>query len=341
MHQLNDFDKIKLLWVSLLSISLAACGSGSSSGGTRGDGGKDTDINIKSVAIVSSALNSKYSPSCLYEYGNDVFIINADGSGSGYSLNLANGQTALINNGLPQINLANGDRCLSSYQQLTWINSSSPYVVNVYDPDRGQTISSDLSKSGIDGASIFKTSFDLSGSTLYANSFFNGTFGFSRFFLPDPTGYSQLDNSLYANRDISNVLYGFNGAGSQFLQLIPANGTLPAVIAYIQTGSGLAPVQNLSTITDTNNQAISAMSTAWDFTPAGNGIIVTTGAVQPVIYKCSLITTHSYQCDKNYTSNEFVGKYRIMRLLGGNDKFVYFLGINMAKANIEIFSLKL
>lgn len=337
-YQLNKLNYLFLL----IATSLTACGSGSSSGGTGGGGGdgSDTSLNVQSVVTISSTLNSTYNASCLYEYGNVVFIINADGSGSGYSLNLANGETAQVN-GLPQINQANDDQCLSNYQQLTWINSSNPYIVNVYDPDRKQTVSSNLIQSGISASDIFKTSFNLSGTTLYASSLFNGSFGFSKFFLPDPTGYAQLDNSLYINRDISNVLYGFDGAGSQFLQLLPASGSLPAAIVSVQIGSGLNPVQSLSTITDTNNQSISAMGTAWDFTAAGNGVVVTTGAVQPVIYKCPLVAAHSYQCDKTYSGSEFVGKYRIMRLLGGNTNFVYFLGMNLTKADIEIFSMKL
>ena len=337
--------KIKQILIVSTALGLAACGSGG--GGPSGDsggGGGSNNLNIQSIATISSMFNPTYNPSCLYAYGNSVILINGDDSGSGYSLNLSSGQVSQVS-GLSTVNLANGDQCLSNYQQLTWVNSSNPFTVNVFDPDKKQTRSVDLSQAGIATSDIYKTSFSLAETVLFTNNNFlnNGSFGFSSFTLPNPSSYTQLDNSLYANRDISRVLYGFYGAGSQFLQLLPTDisSNKPAGIAYVQIASGLGPVQHLSTITDTNNQLINAMSTAWDFVPGGKGVIITTGAVQPVLYNCPLVDAYAYQCNKTYTGRELTSRYRIMRLLGGNANYVYFMGMDLAKSDIEIFSIQL
>ena len=337
--------KLNHLFTVILAATLTACGSGGGGGlsGGSGGGGGSTSLNIQSVGTISP-LNTTYSPSCIYEYGNIVSIVNANGSGTGYNLNLSSGQVSQVT-GLPQVNLANGDQCLSNYQQLTWINYGSPYVVNVFDPDKKQTVAVNLGQSGVSGSDIAKSSFSLATTVIFANNNFlnNGSFGFSNFVVPNPTSYTQLDNSLYANQAISNVLYGFDGAGGQFVQLFPTDLNLnqPAGLAYIQTGSGLAPVQHLSPITDSNNQPISAMSTAWDFTSGGNGVILTTGSVQPVLFKCPLTGLYAYQCNKSYTGAELTSKYRIMRLLGGNANYVYFMGMDLTKSDIEIFSMQL
>ena len=83
------------------------------------------------------------------------------------------------------------------------------------------------------------------------------------------------------------------------------------------------------------------MSTAWDFTPGGKGVIITTGAVQPVLYNCPLVDAYAYQCNKTYTGRELTSRYRIMRLLGGNANYVYFMGMDLTKSDIEIFSIQL
>ncbi len=320
----------------LSSILLTACGSG---GGSSESGSNDGSLSIKSIATISPSLSSSYNPACIYEVGGSVNLVSADGSGTGLSLNLSSGQVSSVS-GLPSINLANGDKCLANYQQLTWINSASPMVVKLFDPMTNKTTSANLAGAGISGSDIDKASFDISETFVYSNGSFNSQFGFSKFILPDPSGYSQLDNSLYANRDISNVLYGFNGAGSHFLQLIPISGSLPAAIAYIQTDAG-TPVQHVSPITNSSAQAISAMSAAWDFTPGGNGVIITAGLVQPTLFKCPLVGAYAYQCTQSYTSVELTTKYRIMRLLGSNAGYVYFMGIDLTKSDLEIFSLKL
>ena len=323
----------------LTSVFLTACGSG---GGSSSGGFSSSDssgLSIKSIATISANLSSSYNPACIYEIGNTVNLINANGSGTGLSLSLVSGQVSAVS-GLPSINLANGDKCLANYQQLTWINSANPLVVNLFDPMTNTTTSANLAGAGISGSDIDKASFDVSGTSVYSNNSFNSQFGFSKFILPDPTGYSQLDNSLYANRNITNVVYGFNGAGSQFFQLIPSRGSLPAAIAYIQTDVG-TPVQHLSPITNSSGQAISAMSSAWDFTSGGNGVIITTGLVQPVLFKCPLVSAYAYQCTQSYTGVELTTKYRIMRLLGSNASYVYFMGIDLTKSDLEIFSIKL
>lgn len=342
MKQIKLF-KIKIMLTIILVASLTACVGGGSSSSDSDGGGGNSGLNIQSIATIGSILNSKYNPSCIYAYGNLVYLINGDNSGTGYTFNTSTGQVASAAL-LPKIDLDNGDQCLPNYQQLTWINSSNPYVINVFNPDTNNTTSIDLRNTGILAAEIAKTSFNLSSSTLYANNNFqnNESFSFSWFTPPNPTTYSELNNNLYSNRSITRVLYGFNGAGGQFFQLFPANSSLnlPAAIANIQLGSGLV-VQNLATITDTNSQVIPAMISAWDFTPAGKGIVITTGAVQPVLYKCPLFGSYSYQCSNSYTGTELTTKYRIMRLLGGNANQVFFLGMDLAKADIEIFSLQL
>ena len=342
---MNKSKVLKTL-IALLTLSLTACnggGGGESSGGN--GGGDNNSLNIQSVAIVSTSLNSGYNTNCLYEYGNYVYLVNGNGSGNGLSLNLGSGQVAAAS-GFPKINLATGDKCLSNYQLLTWYNAATPYQVNIFNPDTKLTTNANLINVGIAAASIDKSSFAISGdgTSIYTNNDFlnNGSFAFSQLSLPNPISYTTLNNSLYANRNTAQVLYGFNGTTGQWLQFFPADSTqsLPAAIAYVQLSSQ-GPIQHLSTITDSSNLPINAMTTAWDYTGAGNGVVVTTGAVQPVLYKCPLKATYSYICDKSYTGAELTNQYRILRLLGGNAKYVYFIGMDLSKADIEIFSLPL
>jgi len=240
--------------------------------------------------------------------------------------------------------LSAGDKCLANYQQLTWVNESKPLVVNMYNSSNKQTISADLTASGRSAAEILKSSFGYnpSASTVFSNLNFAGTgsLNFTKFMLDNPADYTLLDNSLYVNRDISNVLYGFNGTEGHFVQLIPTSDSLPAGLLYVQQYS-VAPIQQLSTITDVNNQAISAMSNVWDFTAAGDGVVVATGSVQPVLFKCPLKSVGSYKCDQSYTSPQLISQYRITRLLGGNSRYVYFMGLDLAAAAVKIFAIKL
>ena len=329
----------------MLAASLTACGGGGGGSSDNNGGGGNGGLSIQSIATISPSLNSQYSPTCIYYYGYSVYLVKGDGSGTGYALNTSSSQASEVS-GLPQINFANGDQCLPNYQELTWINSSNPYVVNIFNPDTKTTTAADLSNTGLLGSDISRTSFNLSGdsTTLYANNNFlnNGSFNFTRFDLPNPTTYTDVSNSLYANRSNANVLYGFSGAGGQMLQLFRADTQLnqPAAIANIQISNGLM-AQNLATITDTNSQVIPAMMSVWDYTPAGKGVVVTTGALQPVLYKCPLVAAYQYQCDNSYTSTELTSRYRIMRLLGGNANQVFFMGIDLTKADIEIFSMQL
>lgn len=336
--------KRNVILVSTLTVLLTAC-SGVGSDSFNDGGGGDNSLNIQSIATISSSLNSDYYSNCIYYSGYSINLVKIDGSGNGYALNTSNGRVTPVSR-LPSINLANGDQCLTNYQSLTWVNSANPYIVNIYNAGANTTTAVDLSNAGLLGSEILSTSFVLSGSgsTLYANNNFlnNDTFGFTSFILPNPTTYTEITNSLYANRSNTNVLYGFTGSGNQFMQLFRANTLLnqPAAIANIQISNGIM-AQNLSTITDTNNQIIPAMMSIWDYTPAGKGVVVTTGALQPVLYKCPLVAANQYQCDKSYTGTELTNRYRIMRLLGGNANQVYFLGIDLVKADIEIFSLQL
>lgn len=323
----------------LIATSLVACSMGGSGGGGSGGGG-NSNLNIQTVATIGSILKSTYNSTCLYKYNNSVFLVNTDGSGTGFDISLENGHATLVS-GLPKIDQSHGDACLASYRQLTWVNANNSQVVNIYDPELKQTIVADLSKSDVAGADVYRTSFSATKDNLYANSFFNGSFGFSSFVLPDPLSYTKLDNSLYANRNIFGVVYGFDGAGSEFSQLLPSSGKIPAALVKVKISPEGLPTQTLIPITDLNNQVIDNMISAWNFTEVGNGIIVATGGVQPALHKCILTSANSYQCDKRYSGIELTSQYRIMRLLGGNTNYVYFFGINLFKGNFEVFALKL
>jgi hypothetical protein len=318
---------------------LTACGgSGGSSGNGGGGGGSDL-LNIKSIATLSG-LNTTYSPSCIYLAGtNNVYLVNGDGSGTGYNLNTSTG--AIIQaSGLPQINIANGDRCLNNYQTFTWVNEANPYLVHIYNPNDNTTVTADLSQAGIIGSLVSNNvSFAYVSGTLTANSNFSGNnqIQFSQFTLPNPSSYVVLNNSQYSGY-ISSVLYGFNGDGNQWQQLAPANSgyNLPAAVIY-----EMPQKTYVTPIVDSNNQAITAMSAVWDWTGAGTGIVVTSGLIQPTLYYCPLTNKPSYQCVKSYTSSDFAHKYKILRLLGGNATTIYFMGIDLTKSDVEIFSMPL
>ena len=346
--KIQNSNKLNLLFATILAASLTACnsGGGGSSGGGDGTGGGGSDLNLQSVATIRG-LNGSFNPSCIYSYGTLVYLVKGDGSGTGLQLDTTTGQVTQTS-GLSSINLSNGDQCLPNYQQLVWVNSGSPSVVNLFDPSQRQTVSVNLSQTGISGSDITKSGFSLAGSstnpTIYANTNFlnNGTFGFSSFSGLNPTSYTQIDNSSYLNRDISRVLYGFMGNNGAFVQLIPTDTTnnIPAGFLSVQNSSGVT-FQHISTFTDSDSNPINAMSTAWDYTSAGNGVIVTTGFLQPVLYKCTLATQYELHCDKTYTSTELTTKYRIMRILGGNANTLYFMGMDLSKSDIEIFSMPL
>ena len=74
----------------LTSVFLTACGSGG--GSSEGSGSSDSSgLSIKSIATISVNLSSSYNPACIYEIGNTVNLINADGSGTWLSLSLVSG----------------------------------------------------------------------------------------------------------------------------------------------------------------------------------------------------------------------------------------------------------
>jgi hypothetical protein len=105
---------------------------------------------------------------------------------------------------------------------------------------------------------------------LYSNNSFlnDGYSGFSKFDLDTTpiTSYSDLDSSIY-HYQVNPVLFGFNGLGSGFLQMYPTdnNDNIPASILSVQiVGHGNPEQQTLETITDSNNNPIAAMATAWD-----------------------------------------------------------------------------
>ena len=161
--------KLVMYTITILS-TLTAC-SGAGGGGVSGQSaGK---LNIQSVITISPNLSTTYNASCLYEYGNVVYLVNGNGSGGGYKLDLSTGKVNSTS-GLPQINLANGDKCLPNYGQLTWINTNNPYTINIYDPDTLKTSVANLSQAGIAGDDILHSSFNSSNSSVYANNNFLG-----------------------------------------------------------------------------------------------------------------------------------------------------------------------
>ena len=336
MHKLNQ-----IIFLGI-TLGLTACGGGGggSSGNSGGSGGGGSgSLSITSLATLGG-LTTTYNPSCIYLAGtNNVYLVNGDGSGNGYNLNLSSGSVIQVS-GLPQVNIANGDRCLNNYQTFTWVNEANPYLVHIYNPNDNTNVVADLSQSGITGSLVANNiSFSYKSGTLTANSGFNGNnqIQFSQFTLPNPTGYTVINNSQYSGY-VNSVLYGFNGDGGQLVQLAPTNLalSLPAAVIYV-----MPQLTRVTPIVDGNNQPISAMSAAWDYTSAGNGIVVTAGLVQPVLYKCPLTSVPSYQCSKTYTSSDFTSKYRIMRLLGGNANTVYFMGMDLSKSDVEIFAMPL
>jgi hypothetical protein len=157
--------------------------------------------------------------------------------------------------------------------------------------------------------------------------------------------HSQLDNSSYL-RQSNPALYGFWGLGGGFIQMYPADtiNNLPAILVNVtDVGHGNPPQQIVRTITDSNYQPISEMVTAWDMAFDGQGMIVTTGTVNPVLYRCAGTTSmqHYFICNKAYSDTKLVTQYRIMRLLGANSTTLYFVGMDIAKGNIDIFSMSL
>lgn len=343
---------IKTITTSLLLITLlSACGSGGSGSNTN-NGNTPNGLSIQSVASITSILTPSYNQACMYSYGTNTYLVKTDGSGTGVSLNTSTGQLSQVNS-LPPINSANGDTCLVNSGELTWYNQSNPLVVNVYDPFTSVTTSVDLSSTTLSVNDIPRTSFMLanSGSTLYAsNNFANdGSVGVSKFNLttsPVRT-YTQLSNSQYSTFNFATpVVFGFWGVQGSSLQMYPTDNTnnLPAMILWmLVAGGGHPEQQTIQTITDTNMQPITAMSAAWDWTPAAQGVVVTAGMVQPVIYRCPASNTiaNNFTCDKTYTSSVLTTKYRIMRLLGGNSNKVYFMGMNLANSTVDIFSMDL
>jgi hypothetical protein len=341
--------RIKKLLVTINitgTILLTACGSGSSSGGSNtNDGGGS--LNIQSLSSISSVLGTTYSPYCIYQYGNLTTLVKSDGSGTGVGLNIVTGQITQLS-GLPQLNASNGDNCLINFGQLSWYNSNSTSIINIFDPNSNITQTVNLTQTGLSGSTITTTSFalDIGNNQLYANSTFlnDGYVGFSKFNLSVPiSAYTQFDNSNY-HRTSNAVLFGFMGLGNSFTQMYQADimNNLPAIIVgTLVQGSNVQ--QQVLTITDSENNLISAMTSATDVIYTGTSIIVNTGAVQPVLYNCKRSTTidWNYSCNKTYTDSLLTSKYRIVRLLGANANNLYFLGIDVSHATLNIFSMPL
>jgi len=347
MQEIKQLTKIINFTILGVSISLlTACsggvgGTGSSSGGT---GGGSSVLNIQSVATIDSVLNASYTPACSYQYGGTTFLVKNDGSGSGVGLNLGTGQVNQLAN-LPKISSTNGDVCMVNFGQLTWYNKSNTSVINVFDPDTKTNKTIDLSHTVFSGSDISNTSFDLDvgHNVLYANRTFldDGYVGFVSFDLTQNpiTSFVALDNSSYFRR-ANPVLFGFWGVGSSYMQMYPTSNNLPAIIVSTQIASGYV-AQNVLSITDTNNNPISAFATATDWVNTSQGIAVITGGLQPVIYGCARSTsiTMNFTCNNTYTDSELVSHYRIMKLLGSNAHQLYFMGMDLVKGNINIFSL--
>lgn len=340
---------LNYLFITALSSIIVACGSGGSSGNIGGGGNSTPSSGISSLASIDSMLNTQYTASCIYKYGNEVILVKGDNSGTGIGIDVTTGNITK-QTGLPQINLANGDACLPNFYQLTWVNTKTPTTVNVFDPMIQNTNTIDLSQTGISGSNITSTSFDWdsTSNSLFANNTFlnDGYLGFSSFNLTSPiTTYQKLDNSGYY-RQGTPVLYGFWGLGSEFTQMYPANTTTNSPALFVigtVVGHGNPVQQQTNTITDGNNQIIPAMASAWDVTNVGTNMLITTGAVQPILYKCtrSTSTQNNFTCSKTYTDSSLLSKYRILRLLGGTGTTLYFVGINLAKNTIDIFSMAL
>jgi hypothetical protein len=338
-----------LIIISTLSVlNIISCGSGSSgTGSTNDDSGGTGELNIKSVSVISSLLNTTFSPYCIYQYGNNTNLIKSDGSGTGVSLNFTTGKITQLS-GFPKINNSIGDNCIINFGQLAWYNNANISTVHIFDPNTNTTKTMDLSQTGILDSTVMTTSFDLdiSNNQLYANNTFlnDGYIGFSKFSLNNPiTNYSQFDNSTY--RRISNpVLFGFIGMGNAFIQMYQADITnnLPALLikATIQ-GSNIE--QQTISITDSNNTFIKAMANATDIIYNGTSIIVTTGTVQPILYNCNRSSSieWNYTCNKTYTDSSLKNRYKIVRLLGANSSKLYFLGVDLVEENINIFVMNL
>lgn len=350
----------KILTLTILAAAIAGCVGGGSSGTTDNNGGGNNNgggsnnggtptATITKLKVLDSTTNTNYSPTCLYSHGGVTYIVKADGSGNGVSINVNNG-TIKDETYLPKVDMKSGDVCLDNFGQLTWYNSSNTSVIKVMDPDNGSNANVktiDLSTTGVSGSEISNTSYSLGqGTLLFANNTFlnNGYIGFSDLSLDDlpNTHFTPLDYSNY-QRTGDKPLYGFNGVGVNFIQLLKADGEgLPALEISVINVPGSSPIQTIRSITDTNGNAIAAMSTAWDFTNSGKSVIVVTGAVQPVIYNCPVSADpHNFQCDKSYTNSELTSKYRIMRVLGANNSILYFMGMDVANAEIDIFAMQM
>ena len=329
-------------------LTLSACGGGGGAGSsTNGSGDGNTGaLNIKSVATLDSLLNSSYTPACIYQYGGTTYLVKNDNSGTGVGLTLNSGQTTNLSN-LPKISSANGDVCMVNFGQLTWYNKSNTSIVHVFDPTTQSTQTIDLSHTGFTGSAISQTSFDLDvgNKMLYANRTFldDGYIGFVKFDLSQNpiTTFSQLDSSSYS-RIANPVLFGFWGLGSGYIQMYQPSNTLPAIIVSTVLQGGITQ-QNVLSITDGNNQAIPAMATSTDWVNTSQGIMVVTGAVQPVLYGCprSATVAMNFSCNKTYTGSELTSSYRIVKLLGSNASQVYFMGIDLTQASMNIFALPL
>ncbi len=340
---------INYLLVTTLSSLIVACGTGGSSGNSGGGGNPTPSSSINALTSIDSMLNTQYTANCIYKYGNEVILVNGDNSGTGAGIDITT-DNITKQTGLPKINIAIGDACLPNFYQLTWINTKTPTTLNVFDPMTQKTNIIDLSQTGLAGSSITATSFDWdsASNSVFANNTFlnNGYFGFSSFNLTPPiVAYQNLDNSTYY-RQGTPVLYGFWGLGSEFSQMYPANTiTNSPALFVIDTvvGHGNPIQQQVNTITDINNQVIPAMATAWDITNVGTDMLITTGAVQPLFYRCSRSTSiqNNFTCSKTYTDSSLLSKYRILRLLGGTSTTLYFVGINLTKNTIDIFSMAL
>ncbi len=338
-----------LLLVTTLSSLIVACGVGSSSGNSGDSSNPAHSSGINSLTSIDSMLNTKYTANCIYKYGNEVILVNGDGGGTGVGIDVTTGNIT-NQTGLPKINITNGDACLPNFYQLTWLNTKTPTTFNVFDPMIQSTNTVDLSQTGITGSSITTTSFDWdsASNSLFANNTFlnNGYFGFSSFNLTTPIAtYQNLDNSTYY-RQGTHVLYGFWGLGSEFSQMYPANTTTNSPALFVidtVVGHGNPIQQQVNTITDSNNQIIPAMVAAWDITNVGTDMLITTGEVQPLFYRCSRSTSiqNNFACSKTYTDSSLLSKYRILRLLGGTSTTLYFVGINLTKNTIDIFSMGL
>lgn len=354
--------KKSLLSTLILSISLVACngGSGGSSGtggnggsgsGGNGNGSNTNNSTITKLQVLSPNAGSTYSNTCIFNNNVTTTLINGDGSGNGYSININTGTISPVSN-FPKINITS-DVCLDNFMELTWYNKSDKTTLNVL-MNQGNNVNKtvNLTGTGITGSDMDIASFNVfgDGSGIIANNTFQlqANFGFSSLNMTNfiPSGlFSGIDNSQYIRSNSSRMLYGFDGNGDTASQILNTDGNLPSILVSYQptpTGSGIT---RISKITDSNGNAIAQMSGGWDYATTGKGIVIVSGLVQPDIYNCSAKVNQDssvdYICGAPIVNTDLLKKYKMMRVLGATPTTLYFMGMDLANQQIAIFSMSI